>query len=341
MTFYETSEAWEREALEADLAGQALTFLTEPLTPDTVDRSGDPEVLSVFIRSRVDADVLERLPALRMIATRSTGYDHIDLAACRERGITVSNVPHYGENTVAEHTFGLILSLARKICRATNRTRACDFSLVGLEGFDLRGRTLGVIGAGSIGLHVIRIARAFDMQVLAHDVDPHPILAGVLGFRYLPLDDVLGGADVVSLHVPLVPETHHLMNRERFALMRRGALLINTARGAVVDTEALIEALDEGIVGGAALDVLEGEELLGEEHHLFRTPPSEARLRELWCGHVLLDRDDVIITPHMAWYSRDARRRILETTIANIQAFLEGAPINQVAPVPAGRRAAA
>ncbi|HEX7117957.1 MAG TPA: hydroxyacid dehydrogenase [Longimicrobiales bacterium] len=332
ITLCEVAEAWERRVLEQGLEAHELTFLADPLTSDSLGRAADPEILSVFIHSRVDAEALDRMPSLRLIATRSTGFDHIDVRACEERGITVSNVPRYGDNTVAEHTFGLILNLARRIHQAYNRTRACDFSLEGLEGTDLRGKTLGVIGAGRIGLHVIRIARAFGMTVQVHDVRPQPLLAEVLGFRYLSLEDVLRDSDVVSLHVPLLPETRHLMNRERFRLMRRGALLVNTARGAVVDTEALLWALDEGIVAGAGLDVLEGEELLAEEHHLFRTPGSEARLRELWCEHQLLARDDVIITPHMAWYSREARQRILETTIEDIRGFIEGRPVNLVEP---------
>lgn len=337
ITFFEIGEAWEREQLERSLAGEQLRFLADPLEPETADQAQDAEAVSVFIRSRVDRAVLERLPALRLVVTRSTGYDHIDVEACAERGVVVCNVPRYGENTVAEHTFALILSLARKIHQAERRTRVCDFSLEGLEGFDLRGKTLGVIGAGSIGLHVIRIARAFGMEVVAYDVRRQPLLAEVLAFRYATLEETLGAAHVVSLHAPLLPETRHLMNRERFRLMKRGALLINTARGALVDTDALLRALDEGIVGGAGLDVLEGEETLMEEEHLFRTEASERQLREVLRGHLLLKRDNVIITPHMAWFSREARQRILATTVDNIRAFLAGEPINVVAK-PVARR---
>jgi D-lactate dehydrogenase len=330
IVFYEVRESWEREYLARELAGHDVAFLPDPLTLHTADAAADAEVVSVFIRSRVDRAVLERLPALRFVATRSTGYDRVDAETCRQRGVVVSNVPTYGENTVAEHAFGLILNLSRKIHQAYLRTRACDFSLESLEGFDLRGKTLGVVGAGRIGLHVIRIGRGFGMEVLAYDVRPQPLLAEVLGFRYTPLEDLLRVADVVSLHVPLRPETHHLMNRERFALMKRGALLVNTARGAVVDTEALLWALDEGIVGGAGLDVVEGEELMAEEEVVFRGPAAEAQLRQLLCGHLLLERPNVIVTPHMAWYSREARQRLLATTVENIRAFLEGRPTNVV-----------
>lgn len=331
IAFYEIREEWERERLRDQLAAHTLVFEPQPLVPETADRAREAEAVSVFIRSRVDRAVLDRLPRLRFLATRSTGFDHIDLAACSERGIQVSNVPHYGENTVAEHTFGLILALSRKILQANQRTRVGDFSLEGLEGTDLRGKLLGVIGAGSIGLHVIRIARAFGMHVVAYDIAPQPLIAEVLGFRYVSLIDLLGAAEVLSLHAPLTPETRHLMNRERFASLRRGVLFVNTARGALVDTEALLWALDEGIVAGAALDVLEGEEQLAEEQSMFRTAESESRLRQLVAGSRLLDRDDVIVTPHIAWFSREARQRILATTVENLQAFIMGQPRNRLA----------
>lgn len=331
IAFYEIAEEWERERLRDQLATHTLVFESRPLVPETAGPARDAEAVSVFIRSRVDQAVLDRLPRLRFVATRSTGFDHIDLAACRERGIQVSNVPHYGENTVAEHTFGLILALSRRILEANRRTRAGEFTLEGLEGMDLRGKLLGVIGAGSIGLHVIRIARAFGMHVVAYDIAPQPLIAEVLGFRYVSLIDLLGAVEVLTLHAPLTPETHHLMNRERFAALRRGALFVNTARGALVDTEALLWALDEDIVAGAALDVLEGEEQLAEEQSMFRTAESESRMRQLVAGSRLLERDDVIVTPHIAWFSREARQRILATTVENLQAFILGRPQNRLA----------
>jgi len=331
IAFYEIREEWEREWLRERLAAHTLVFDPQPLVAETADRAREAEAVSVFIRSRVDRGVLDRLPRLRFVATRSTGFDHIDLAACGERGIEVSNVPRYGENTVAEHTFGLILALSRRILQANRRTRAGDFTLDGLEGADLRGKLLGVIGAGSIGLHVIRIARAFGMHVVAYDIAPQPLLAEVLGFRYVSLIDLLGAVEVLSLHAPLTPATRHLMNRERFGALRRGVLFVNTARGAIVDTEALLWALDEGIVAGAGLDVLEGEEQLAEEQHMFRTAESESQLRQVVAGSRLVERDNVIVTPHMAWFSREARQRILATTVENLQSFAAGRPLNRLA----------
>lgn len=325
------ADADTMEFFQAHLPEVAL-YLPTPVQDADPAQFAEAEVLSVFVHSRVPETLLAQMPRLRMIATRSTGFDHIDLAYCTAHGIPVSNVPRYGENTVAEHTFGLILALSRKIHKAYQRTVAGDFSLEGLEGFDLKGKTLGVVGAGSIGLHVVRIAKGFGMRVIAFDVKPNDLIAEVLDFRYVSMETLLREADIISLHAPYTPKTHHLINAETIGLIKRGALLINTARGGLVDTEALIEALDQGILAGAGLDVIEGEELVEEEQRLLRTPESDTQLRLILRRHILLRRPDVVVTPHMAFYSREAEERILETTIANIRAFCAGHPINVVNP---------
>ncbi len=307
-----------------------VRFVALPIQDSPPEAYADAEFLSVFVHSLVTREALDRMPDLRLIATRSTGYDHIDLAACAERGIAVCYVPRYGENTVAEHTFGLILSLSRKIHKAYQRTVAGDFSLEGLEGFDIKGNTLGVVGAGSIGLHVVRIAKGFGMNVIAYDVQPNTLIAEVLDFEYVPLEYLLGHADIITLHAPYLPATHHLINDDTIKLIKRGALLINTARGGLVDTDALITALDEGILAGAGLDVVEGEELIEEEERLLRSPEAGDKLRMIIRQHILLRRPDVVITPHMAFYSREAEERILETTVENINAYREGRPRNVV-----------
>jgi D-lactate dehydrogenase len=288
----------------------------------------DCDVISVFIYSRITEQTLEAFPRLRLVATRSTGYDHIDLQACQKRGVAVCHVPNYGENTVAEHTFALILALSRKLHKAAQRTRALDFSLKGLEGFDLYGKTLGVVGAGSIGLHVIRIGRAMGMRVLAYDVVQNRLLAEVLDFSYADLDTLLRESDVVTLHAPLTPATRHMFDGDTIAKMKKGALLINTARGELVETPAVIRALDEGRLGGAGLDVLEGEAAVKEERQLLlgETPPET--LKAALQDYALARREDVIVTPHMAFYSREALGRILDTTVDNILSFLEGNPKN-------------
>jgi D-lactate dehydrogenase len=336
-------EEWEKDRLKEALKGCEIALFSNALEERLLPQIADVNVLSVFIRSEVTRDVIAALPKLRMIATRSTGFDHIDLEACRQRQIAVANVPYYGETTVAEHAFGLILALSRKIHKAYLRTLQGNFSLEGLRGFDLQGRTLGVVGAGHIGLHAIRIAKGFGMKVLAFDVRQDRLISEVLGFEYASIEDLLRQSDIITLHAPLNAGTHHLINRENLKLAKRGALLINTARGGLVDTDALIWALDEGILSGAGLDVIEGEELVEEEKQLLRAPQAEEKLRMLLRQHVLLRREDVVITPHIAFDSVEAMERILDTTVSNIQGFLEGNPQNVVALPPApktGKRAA-
>lgn len=330
-------EPWQADYLKNTFQQRGLSehlhasFAEESLAESTLQRLQDIEAIAVFIWTKVSKEVVHSLPKLRLVLSMSTGYDHIDLESCADRGITVCNVPRYGENTVAEHTFALILSLSRKLREAYQQLYQGEFSIQALRGFDLYGKTLGVVGAGSIGLHVIRIGRAFGMNVLAYDAKPQPLLAEVLGFTYVGLDTLLSESDVVSLHVPAVPQTYHLINRETLSKMKRGALLINTARGSVVDTEALLWALDEGILAGAGLDVVEGEEYIKEESILWRLPATEQALRNVVQAQVLMRRRNVVFTPHVAFNSYEAVQRILDTTVDNLEAFWRGAPINTVA----------
>ena len=289
------------------------------------------EALSVFIYSRVTREAIDAMPKLKWIATRSTGFDHIDVEACGKRGIAVSNVPSYGENTVAEHTMALLLMLSRKVHESVAQIRSGRVDLAELTGFDLQGKTIGVIGAGHIGLHVIRIARGFGMRVLAFDVQREPFLADLLGFEYAPMERLLEESDIVTLHCPLTEKTFHLLGREQFARMKTGSVLINTARGGLVDTDALVEALEAGKLSGAGLDVLEGEELIKEEKQLLHEPPDVERLRTAVRNRVLLSRENVVFTPHNAFNSREALIRILEVTLANLEAFRVGQPARRVA----------
>jgi D-lactate dehydrogenase len=292
--------------------------------------SRDIDALSVFIHSQVTPEVIEGLPNLKFVATRSTGFDHIDGNACRTRGIVVSNVPSYGENTVAEHTMALLLMMSRKVHRSVAQVRSGRVDLAELTGFDLQGKTIGVIGAGHIGLHVIRIARGFGMRVLAYDVRSESFLADLLGFSYASMDQLLAESDIVTLHCPLTEKTHHLLGRAQFSRMKRGALLINTSRGGLVDTDALVGALEGGRLGGAGLDVLEGEELIQEEKQLLQQPLDVERLRAAVRNRVLLSREDVVFTPHNAFNSQEALTRILEVTLTNLEAFRAGQPVHRV-----------
>ncbi|MGQ9524580.1 MAG: hydroxyacid dehydrogenase [Armatimonadota bacterium] len=324
-------EDWEAEYLrQGPLQEYQLILKAGHLTREEAQTLGGVDAASVFIYSQVTREVLDAVPSLRMVATRSTGFNHVDVGACVERGVALTNVPRYGENTVAEHAFALILALSRKVHQAYQRTSRYDFSLSGLRGFDLKGKTLGVVGAGSIGLHVIRIAKGFGMEVLAYDTREQAILAEVLGFTYVPLSELLQRSDVVTLHVPLTESTRHMINREAISMMKDGAILINTARGELVDTAALVWGLDTGKLGGAGLDVLEGEETIREEAELLSESLPYDRVRAVLQGYALLRRENVVLTPHMAFYSQEAQHRILDTTVQNILSFFSGTPMNRV-----------
>ncbi len=327
IAFFEI-KGWEKKFLKRGLKKHSLEFYNAPLSLSNAKEIKDFDIVSVFVYSKIDKPILEELSQVKLITTRSTGFDHIDLKVCRKRKITVCNVPFYGENTVAEHTFALILSLSRNIHKSYMRTLRADFSIEGLKGFDIAGKTLGVIGAGHIGLHVIRIAKGFGMDVLAYDTHQDKFLAEVLGFKYASFKEVLSNSDIVTLHVPYNKYTHHLINKDTVQLIKKGAILINTARGAVIDTEALIEAIDKGILGGAGIDVLEGEELIKEEKQLLYDQKKLQTLAGLVKGHILLSRDNVVFTPHIAFYSQEALERILDVTVQNIISFLSKKPQN-------------
>src|SRR6202158_78717 len=296
VAFFEVKD-WERAYLTERLPQDRTYFETGNLpVPGTgiqaVPAMREIDALSLFIHSQVTPQVLEALPNLKFIVTRSTGFDHIDLDACLSRGIVVSNVPSYGENTVAEHTMALLLMMARKVHQSVLQVRSGRVDLAELTGFDLQGKTIGVIGAGHIGLHVIRIARGFGMRVLAYDVRSEAFLADLMSFSYASMDQLLAESDIVTLHCPLTEKTHHLLGRVEFSRMMRGALLINTSRGGLVDTDALVGALESGKLGGAGLDVLEGEELIKEEKQLLQQPLDLERLRTAGRNRVLLARDE-------------------------------------------------
>lgn len=324
-------EKWECEPFRRLGDENELRFHEERLDTDSASDYSDTEILSVFIYSDLSADTLREMPELRLIATRSTGFDHIDLDYAREHGITVCNVPAYGDNTVAEHVFALLLALSHRVVEAVDRTRRGDFGPQGLTGFDLRGRTLGVVGTGRIGLHTASIARGFGMDVLGYDLEPDEEAARRIGFRYVELDELLGASDVVSLHVPGNENTRHLLSEREFGLMREGSVLINTSRGSVVHIQPLLRALAEGKLAGAGLDVLPEEPVILEEAELLRRVyQREHDLSTLLADHVLLHMNNVVITPHSAFNTAEAVRQILEVTRANIRNFLEGTPANTV-----------
>jgi len=340
IVFFEV-EDWQKDYLKEGLENAfpvtggtpplAVAFFSEPLSQDNIGSALGCQIISPFIYSQINKEILQKLPDLKMVATRSTGFDHIDLASAKENKIAVCNVPFYGENTVAEHTFALISALSRKLIDSVERARKGDFSLDGLRGFDLKDKVLGIVGLGHIGLHVARIAKGFEMKVLAYDLKPDKKLAKKIGLEYVGFEDLLSKSDVITLHTPYNKATHHLINSENMNLVKKGAYLINTSRGALIQTEALLKALSDGTLAGAGLDVLEEECFIKEEAQLLSKEfPKTCDLKTALQNHILLQQKSVIITPHNAFNSQEALMRILDTTILNIQSFIKNKPINQV-----------
>lgn len=324
IAFFEL-EDWEKKMFQDALLPQhLLSFFDSVVTEDVTPNIIDVDTLVLFVNSKVSRAILDRLPNLKWISTMSTGYDHIDLDACRERGIQVSNVPTYGEYTVAEHTFALILTISRKIFESQKRIKEGIFSPEGLTGFDLFGKTLGVIGAGNIGKNVIKIAKGFGMNVVVFNRSEDLDFASHFGFVYKDLDSVLRESDIVTLHVPLTDDTYHLINEEKFSIMKNGAIIINTSRGGILDTTALLKALEEKKIGAAGIDVLEEEPLLKEEKQLLTKKFNTEELQCVIEGHMLAMNPHVVMTPHNAFNSREALQRIIYTTIENLNGFSEG-----------------
>jgi len=330
IAFFEV-ESWQKDYLKEKFPGNELSFFAEPLSLDNIGSAIDCPIISPFIYSQIKKDILQKLPNLKMISTRSTGFDHIDIQTAEENKVVVCNVPFYGENTVAEHTFALILALSRKLVDSVQRARMGDFTLDGLRGFDLKDKTLGIVGMGHIGLHVARIAKGFEMKILTYDVKQDKKLAKKTGFEYVGLEDLLAESDIITLHAPDNKETHHLINSENINKIKKGAYLINTARGGLVETQALLKALSSGILAGAGIDVLEEECFVKEEAQLLSKEfPKTCDLKTVLQNHILLQQKNVIITPHNAFNSQEALTRILDTTIENIQKFMAGRPKDTV-----------
>ena len=331
IAFFEIQEG-EKKELANQFKKHKVKFFADFLSDQNINKIKDCEIISIFIYSKINQNVLSKLPKLKYIVTRSMGTDHIDFEACKKFNVKVSNAPHYGDNSVAEHTFGLILSLSRNIHKAYLRNMNENHQIDGLKGFDIRDKTLGVIGTGRIGMNVIEIARGFKMKVLANDHHPDKKLAKGLGFKYESLEKLLKESDIVTLHIPYCKENHHLINDKRLKLMKSNSLLINTARGQIVDTSALISALNKGKLGGAGLDVIEGEDLIKEEKELLHnhTKLNVKKMNQLALDHKIIQNERVVFTPHIAFYSEEAIQRILDVTVENIQSFIKSKPINIV-----------
>ena len=321
------AKSYDREYLgkAADATNITWRYHEFRLSTETASAASGAQAVCIFVNDRADRACLEKLAALgiRLIALRCAGFNNVDLAAASELGLAVVRVPAYSPHAVAEHTVGLLLTLNRKIHRAYNRVRELNFSLSGLVGVDIRGRTVGIIGTGKIGRITAQIFRGFEASVLAYDPFPSTDWASSHGIKYTDMDSLLAASDIVSLHLPLTPDTLHLLNAQTIARTKPGVVILNTSRGKLVDTTALIAALKSGHIGGVALDVYEEEEGIFFEDH---------------SGHVLLDDElshllifpNVLITAHQAFLTHEALSEIARVTTTNIlnheadMSFLEG-----------------
>lgn len=312
-----STKPYDRHFLEAanNASGHRLSYLEARLSVETVSLAQGAGAVCAFVNDEVNAEVLGRLASMgvKLVALRAAGFNNVDLEAARREGITVARVPAYSPHAVAEHTIALILTLNRKTHRAYNRVREGNFALEGLLGFDLAGKTAGVVGTGKIGEVVCRILAGFGCTVLAYDPQLNAACKQ-MGVHYVPLDELLSRSDIVSLHCPLTPATHHLIDAESLTRMKRGVMLINTSRGAVIDTRAVLRGLKDGTVGHLGLDVYEEEaDLFFEDlSHRFIGDDVFARL---------LTFPNVLITGHQAFFTEEALSNIANTTIGNITAF--------------------
>jgi D-lactate dehydrogenase len=315
-----STKSYDRTFLEAAAkgTGHELRFFEARLTRDTSGLAQGFPAVCVFVNDEVDAPTLEALAqgGTRLIACRCAGVNQVDLRAAKRLGQTVARVPAYSPHAVAEYAVGLILSLNRHIHRAYNRVREGNFSLDGLLGFDLNGKTAGVVGTGKIGSVAAKILSGFGCRVLAFDKYVNPACEAI-GVEYVSLDELLGASDVVSLHCPLTPETHRLINARALATMKPGAMLVNTSRGEVIDTAAVIDALKSGRLGALGLDVYEEEENFFFEDFSNRVIQDDVLAR-------LLTFPNVLITGHQAFFTREALGNISDTMIATFTAFEQG-----------------
>ena len=322
VAFYDT-KPYDREYFERAPEANRLRwqFHEFRLTSQTAASVDGAQAVCVFVNDRLDAPCLQQLhqAGVRLVALRCAGFNNVDLNAAKSLGIAVTRVPAYSPHAVAEHTVGLLLTLNRKIHRAWNRVREHNFSLAGLVGFDVAGKTIGIVGTGKIGKITAQIFRGFDATVLAFDPAPAPDWARQHGVRYTEFDALLAASDIVSLHLPLSPQTRHLLNAETFARMKPGAFLVNTSRGKLVDTTALIESLKSGRLGGVALDVYEEEEGIFFEDHSGEILQDDELSR-------LLTFPNVLITAHQAFLTREALSEIARVTTANLLQLETGEP---------------
>ena len=320
VSFFDTTEVEQALFVSLLPRGHTLLFHTGSLTKAHARAIKDTDILYVRSFSHVTTDILRLLPGVKFIATRSTGFDHIDIGFCKHQGIIVSNVPSYASNAVAEHTFGLLLALAHNIVVCADYTRNGSFA-VGQEGFEISGKTMGIVGLGNIGARVAQIAKGFGMHVIVTTKHPSSERAKEHGVIFVDLTTLLVKSDVVSFHVPLNQKTYHVLNMGNISIIKKGGILLNTSRGEVVEARAIFWALTKGLLAGAGLDVLEDEQSLKKRND--QSPLAIVNRR-------LMADERVLVTPHNAYHTKEAIDTILRLSAENIKAFIKNKPINRV-----------
>lgn len=308
-------------------------FITEPLDDKThlSEDIKDADVISCFTFSRVNADILKQFPNLKLIALRCVGFDHIDIDYCKVHGIQVVNSFGYGNITVAEFAFALIFDVMRKVSRAYMNLKNEHLDRDIYTGFELKGKNIGIIGTGAIGTESVRIAKGFGMNVLAYDVYPKQELVEKYDVKYLPLDELIKESDVISLHAPLTDENFHLIDENKFNLMKPNAVIVNTARGELIDSKALYEALSNQKIFGAGLDVLEAENILIQPDAITDFDYlTNDYIKQTLINERLLKLHNAVVTPHIAYNTKEAQDRILHITINNINSFFQNEVKNSV-----------
>jgi len=316
MTTHFSIPTWQSDYIKARLSDDNI-FYTQNIAEVNLDEIQEAEIISVFVHDMVTAEIINRLPNLKLIVARSTGFDNIDIEYAKSKNIAVCNVPAYGSDTVAEFAFALLLALVRHIPAIIDRSKDLNFKYLDLQGTDLSGKTIGVLGSGKIGRNMIQMAKGFDLKIVVYDIFQDENLAKTYDFVYLPLDDVLQQSDILSLHLPLTKETEDLFSRENLSKIKKGCIFLNVARGNLISNQNLAWALREGIFSACGLDTIE------DENKLFEGNATELQLE-------ILNNPKVIFSPHCAYYTKEAMHRILDTSIADIEGFLGGNMINCV-----------
>jgi D-lactate dehydrogenase len=328
VTFFNTKPYDKQFFNEANkIQGHQLRFLEVPLNENTAVLAKGASAVCVFVNEKVSASILRQLAdvGVKLLALRCAGYNNVDMAAAAQVGIKVVRVPDYSPYAVAEHTLALILTLNRKIHRAYNRVREGNFALTGLMGFDLHGKTVGLVGLGNIGLVTARILKGFGCRVLGYDLYHSPEAADA-GVQFVTLENLYAQSDIISLHCPLTPQTFHLINEESIAQMKEGVMLINTSRGGIINTQAVTRGLKSGKIGSLGIDVYEDEGDLFYEDLSGRVIQDDVFMR-------LLSFSNVLITGHQAFFTEEALFNIAQVTLKNITGFEQGQPLrNEVFP---------